>query len=78
MKKLILLVVGGIALVSIIVIVLVSVYSADTKSETVIQQKEESMENQKNVTAASRILFGCMNNVQHVSSIIHIGVFCIG
>ena len=51
MNKLLLLVVGGIALVSIIVIVLVSVYSADTKSETVIQQKEESMENQKNVTA---------------------------
>lgn len=51
MKKLILLVVGGIALASIIVIVLVSVYSADTKSETVIQQKEESMDNQKNITA---------------------------
>lgn len=51
MKKLILFVVGGIALVIILVVVLVSVFSADTKSENVTQYKEESMENQKNVTA---------------------------
>ena len=52
MKKLLLFVAGGIALVIITVVVLVSVFSADTKSENVIQQKEEStMDNQKNVTA---------------------------
>ena len=51
MKKLIMFVVGGIALVIITVVILVSVFSADTKSENVVQQKEESMENQKNVTA---------------------------
>lgn len=51
MKKLILFVVGGIALVIISVVVLMSVFSADTKSENVTHYKEESMENQKNVTA---------------------------
>lgn len=51
MKKILLLVVGGIALVIIAAVILVSVFSADTKSEHVTQHKEESMENQKNVTA---------------------------
>ena len=59
MNKLLLLVVGGIALVIITVVVLVSVFSVDTKSENVVQQKEESMENQKNVgTVGGLILRG--------------------
>ena len=51
MKKVVLFIVGGIALVIATVVVLVSVFAADTKKENVIQQKEEAMDNQKNVTA---------------------------
>lgn len=51
MKKILLFVIGGIVLVTIVAVILVSAFSADTKSEHVTQHKEESMENQKNVTA---------------------------